>query len=105
MSTYGRSLSQGRGLVRVPVLPYPWNTFSYDRVVAITATTTIVSAIIDGTKQQSTGRGGMGNIRALFCSRAVSGPDDYSDTRGRDLIPAGDPYRVNGIFFSMASLL
>jgi len=86
------------------VLPFPWNTSSHENVVFVTAVTNIASTIIGVTKQQSTGRGGFGNIRPLSCSRAVSGPDDYSDTRGRDLIPAGDPYTVNA-FFSPQLLL
>jgi len=39
----------------------------------------------------STGRGGAGNFRSPSCDRAVDGPEDYSDTRGRDPVPAGDP--------------
>ncbi|KAI9447135.1 hypothetical protein BJY52DRAFT_1420490 [Lactarius psammicola] len=37
---------------------------------------------------QSTGRGGVGNIRTPSVDRVgASGPDDFSDTRGRDPIP------------------
>jgi len=41
-----------------------------------------------------TGRGGVGNFRSPSTDRAVNGPEDYSDPRGRDLIPAGDPDAV-----------
>jgi len=40
---------------------------------------------------QLTGRGGAGNYRSLSRERAAGGPEDYSDTRGRDPIPSGDP--------------
>ncbi|KAI0298403.1 hypothetical protein B0F90DRAFT_717163 [Multifurca ochricompacta] len=40
--------------------------------------------------QQSTGRGGVGNIRSPSIDRSSTGPDDYSDTRGRDPIPSRD---------------
>jgi hypothetical protein len=41
--------------------------------------------------QQLTGRGGAGNYRSPSRERATGGPEDYSDTRGRDPIPSGDP--------------
>jgi hypothetical protein len=45
--------------------------------------------------QQSTGRGGAGNFRSPSKEPQLGlGPDDYSDTRGRDPIPATDPYVV-----------
>ena len=41
--------------------------------------------------QQSTGRGGAGNIRLPSSERVEGrGPEDYSDTRGRDPIPVRD---------------
>jgi len=40
---------------------------------------------------QLTGRGGAGNYRSPSRERATGGPEDYSDTRGRDPIPSGDP--------------
>jgi len=42
---------------------------------------------------QSSGRGGAGNIRSPSREPANGGPgpEDYSDTRGRDPIPSGDP--------------
>lgn len=42
---------------------------------------------------QSTGRGGAGNFRSPSRERGAGGrgPEDYSDTRGRDPIPSGDP--------------
>jgi len=39
----------------------------------------------------STGRGGVGNFRSPSSDRAVDGPEDYSNTRGREPVPAGDP--------------
>lgn len=41
-----------------------------------------------------TGRGGAGNYRSPSRERATGGPDDYSNTRGRDPIPSSDPYLV-----------
>ena len=63
-------------------LPYPWNSSADDRNHYCR-------------HQQSTGRGGAGNFRSPSCDRAVSGPDDYSDTRGREPIPTIDPDMVN----------
>jgi len=42
---------------------------------------------------QSTGRGGVGNFRSPSRERGAGGrgPEDFSDTRGRDPIPSGDP--------------
>lgn len=40
---------------------------------------------------QMTGRGGAGNYRSPSCDRATNGPEDYSDTRGREPVPSGDP--------------
>ncbi|KAF8477696.1 hypothetical protein DFH94DRAFT_755029 [Russula ochroleuca] len=44
----------------------------------------------------STGRGGAGNVRYPPRKREATGPgpEDYSDTRGRDPIPANDPHVV-----------
>ena len=45
--------------------------------------------------QQSTGRGGSGNIRSPSREPVRGpGPEDYSDTRGRDPIPSRDPNEV-----------
>jgi len=45
-----------------------------------------------GREKYSTGRGGAGNIRAPSQDPvSTAGPEDYSDTRGREPIPAGDP--------------
>jgi len=43
--------------------------------------------------QLSTGRGGSGNIRSPSKDPVVitAGPEDYSNTCGREPIPAGDP--------------
>jgi len=45
---------------------------------------------------QLTGRGGLGNYRSPSRERESNGtgPEDYSDTRGRDPIPTRDPYEV-----------
>ncbi|KAI0259985.1 hypothetical protein BC834DRAFT_902893 [Gloeopeniophorella convolvens] len=45
---------------------------------------------------QSSGRGGAGNIRSASASRdrTAAGPDDFSDTRGRDPVPGRDPGEV-----------
>ncbi|KAH9995894.1 hypothetical protein BJV74DRAFT_828860 [Russula compacta] len=43
---------------------------------------------------QSTGRGGAGNFRSPSRGREGTGPEDYSDTRGREPIPAGDPNAI-----------
>ncbi|KAF8477697.1 hypothetical protein DFH94DRAFT_755045 [Russula ochroleuca] len=43
---------------------------------------------------QLTGRGGAGNFRSPSREPATNGPEDYSDTRGRDPISAHDPYVV-----------
>jgi hypothetical protein len=57
--------------------------FSYDRIIG--------APII----QQSTGRGGAGNIRSPSREPLTGrGPEDHSDTRGRDPIPSTDPYLV-----------
>ncbi|KAF8461566.1 hypothetical protein DFH94DRAFT_671918 [Russula ochroleuca] len=40
---------------------------------------------------QLTGRGGAGNFRSPSREPATNGPEDYSDTRGRDPIPSRDP--------------
>jgi len=43
----------------------------------------------------STGRGGAGNIRSPSRDPVVNkGPEDFSDTRGREPVPAGDPSAV-----------
>lgn len=39
---------------------------------------------LNGAPQQSSGRGGAGNIRSPSGDRVTSGPDDFSNTRGRD---------------------
>jgi hypothetical protein len=41
--------------------------------------------------QHLSGRGGAGNYRSPSREPAVGGPEDYSDTRGRDPIPSRDP--------------
>ena len=43
------------------------------------------------------GRGGAGNLRSSSREPATNGPEDYSDTRGRDPIPARDPKVVCGL--------
>jgi len=45
---------------------------------------------------QLTGRGGAGNYRSPSREPATGGrgPEDYSDTRGRDPIPSGDPHAI-----------
>ncbi len=50
--------------------------------------------------QQSTGRGGYGNYRSPSREYRVSqdGPEDFSDTRGRDPIPSRDPYLVCNLY-------
>jgi hypothetical protein len=50
-----------------------------------------------GRAVHSTGRGGVGNWRSPSSDNRVApspGPDDYSDTRGRDLKPSRDPEMV-----------
>lgn len=50
--------------------------------------------------QQSTGRGGIGNMRATSLSRDArpdSGPDDFSVTRGRE--PAVNPNQVRAFIW------
>jgi len=71
-------------------LPCPWYSSSHDRIVLpITAI-----APPKQQKQVMTGRGGAGNFRSPSCDRVSDGPEDYSDTRGRDPVPAGDPNAV-----------
>lgn len=43
---------------------------------------------------QLTGRGGAGNFRSPSREPVVGGPEDYSDTRGRDPIPSRDPDEI-----------
>jgi hypothetical protein len=54
---------------------------------------TIIGA---STQQPTGGRGGAGNIHFLPREREATGPGpkDYSDTRGRDPIPANEPHVV-----------
>lgn len=47
--------------------------------------------IIGASIQQLTGRGGAGNFRSPSREPAKNGPEDYSDTRGRDPISSRDP--------------
>ena len=70
----------------------PIQSFSYDLI---------------GAPQQSTGRGGTGNLRAPSVDLPrVAGPDDYSDSRGRDPQRYRDEVRnVSLIFPSHASEL
>ena len=51
------------------------------------------SRVVDDSTQQSTDRGGAGTFHTSLRGREDTepGPEDYSDTRGRDLIPARDP--------------
>jgi hypothetical protein len=73
-----RSRSRGRGYVCPFLLLL---CFSSSHILAI--------------NQESTGRGGAGNIRLPSNERVEGrGPEDYSDTRGRDPIPARDPDEV-----------
>jgi hypothetical protein len=52
------------------------------------------SLLIGASIQHLTGRGGAGNFRSPSREPAVGGPEDYSDTRGRDPIPSRDPNEV-----------
>ena len=80
-----RSTSRGRGLVCGSSFPSQSSVgpSSYDR-------------IIGASMQQSSGRGGAGNIRSPSREPIAPGPgpEDYSDPRGRDPIPSRDPYVV-----------
>ena len=78
-----RSSSRGRVLVSGSSFPCPWYSSSHDRII-----------VIGPPKQQMTGRGGAGNYRSPSCDRATDGPEDYSDTRGREPVPSGDPDAV-----------
>lgn len=81
-----------RGVVYscVVVLPCPWDSSSHDRII-----------LIGPPKQQMTGRGGAGNYRSPSCDRAANGPEDYSDTRGREPVPSGDPDAVRTFWRSL----
>jgi hypothetical protein len=57
--------------------------------------------------QQLTGRGGAGNFRSPSREPVPGerGPDDYSDTRGRDPIPSGDPNVVCDLLLLLLPLV
>jgi hypothetical protein len=81
----------------VILLACAWHSSSHGPITIIVVA--VISTTTGAPKQQSTGSVGVSNMRPPSFDRAVSGPDDYSDTRGRDPIPPGDPYVVNTLFF------
>ncbi len=88
MSTGERSTSRGRALVRGLYLPLSGYSSSHDH--------------INRYRPSSSCR----HHSALPNSNPLApspGPDDYSDTRGRDLIPSRDPDMVNALFFSVTA--
>jgi hypothetical protein len=74
MSTERRSVSRGRDVLVCWFLSP--HLSSYD--------------LIGAPSQYSSGRGGVGNIRSPSrdVDRVAPGPEDISDTRGRDPLPA-----------------
>jgi len=57
--------------------------------------------------QHLTGRGGAGNFRSPSRERGSGepGPEDFSDTRGRDPIPSGDPSVVCDLLLLLLPLV
>ena len=94
MSVLSRSLSRGRTegfTVGSFLLGSHLSSSSHDRIFLAL---------------QSTGRGGAGNYRSPSREHAPggTGPEDYSDTRGRDPIPSRDPDVVCDLLLLLAAI-